>query len=232
MTPITTNPAIWPAIAEKLEGLLDLAAGKHVPAMELRISADTARACIAALRRATPLPGHSAELRTAARALAAQVREECERSFDCRRGTPDRDWELEDPDGHTLVVAVETALAAESRLPEVVCICGSTRFIQQMAVIGWTLEKEGAIVVGLHLLPDDYPGVQADHQAEAEGVKERMDALHLKKIDLADRIFVVNIGGYIGESTSHEIEYAESQGKPVIYLERRQPAPAPEETHA
>lgn len=103
--------------------------------------------------------------------------------------------------------------------PQIICLCGSTRFVNEMAVLAWELEKDGNIVLGLHLLPANYPGVQEDHQAEAENVKEKMDALHLRKIDLADRIFVVNIGGYIGESTRSEIEYAKAQGKSVVYLE-------------
>ena len=45
-----------------------------------------------------------------------------------------------------------------------------------------------------------------------------MDELHLRKIDLADRVLVVNVGGYIGDSTKREIEYATATGKPIAYL--------------
>ncbi len=107
--------------------------------------------------------------------------------------------------------------------PEVVCLCGSSRFVAQMAVIGWTLERdEGKIVLGLHLLPESY-GPQRDHQAEAEGVAEKMDELHMRKIDLANRVLVVNIGGYIGWSTRNEINYAEKVGTPITYLEEVKP---------
>lgn len=76
--------------------------------------------------------------------------------------------------------------------------------------------REGrAITVGLHLLPANYPGVTPNHMAETEGVKEQMDELHLRKIDLADEILVVNVDGYIGNSTKREIEYAHSIGKRV-----------------
>lgn len=89
-----------------------------------------------------------------------------------------------------------------------------------MACIAWALERdEGYIVLALHLLPQNYPGLKADHQAEAEGVAAKMDELHLRKIDLADDVFVVNIGGYIGESTRREIAYARAHGKPVRFLE-------------
>nr|WP_202545435.1 hypothetical protein [Streptomyces sp. SID5606] len=47
--------------------------------------------------------------------------------------------------------------------------------------------------------------------------KAALDALHLRKIDLADRVLVVNPGGYIGESTSREIAYAHATGKPVSF---------------
>lgn len=49
--------------------------------------------------------------------------------------------------------------------------------------------------------------------------KRLLDELHKRKIDLADRVLIVNVGGYIGESTRGEIEYATSRGKRVDYLE-------------
>ena len=42
---------------------------------------------------------------------------------------------------------------------------------------------------------------------------------HWKKIDISDAIYVVNIGGYIGQSTQNEIDYAKKLGKEVIYHE-------------
>lgn len=52
------------------------------------------------------------------------------------------------------------------------------------------------------------------------GTKEMLDDMHLRKIDLADEIFVINVGGYIGESTRREITYAKKTGKKVNYLEK------------
>ena len=46
-----------------------------------------------------------------------------------------------------------------------------------------------------------------------------LDDMHKRKIDMADEIFVINVGGYIGESTRSEIDYAQMTGKPVRYLE-------------
>jgi hypothetical protein len=101
--------------------------------------------------------------------------------------------------------------------PKVIVLCGSTKYVQIMAVIGWLLEKEeGAIVLGLHLLPWWYPNIDniPDHLAEHENCKEKLDELHMRKIDLADEVFVVNQHGYIGNSTTREIEYAYSLGLP------------------
>ena len=49
--------------------------------------------------------------------------------------------------------------------------------------------------------------------------KEMLDDMHKRKIDMADGLFVINVGGYIGESTRSEIAYAEATGKTVQYLE-------------
>ena len=105
--------------------------------------------------------------------------------------------------------------------PKIIVLCGSSRFVQQMAVCAWLLEREeGAIAVGLHLLPAWYPNLPDDHLAEAEGVAAAMDKLHLRKIDLAAEIFVVDCGGYIGESTANEIAHARGRGLPIRYYTR------------
>lgn len=103
--------------------------------------------------------------------------------------------------------------------PKIVCLCGSSRFTDIMAVVGWLLERdENRIIMGLHLLPQWYPNVPKHHLAEAEGVAEQLDELHLRKIDLADEVYVIDWNGYIGESTSKEIVYANETSKPIRYL--------------
>ncbi len=104
-----------------------------------------------------------------------------------------------------------------NNFPKIVCFCGSSRFVALMACLMWESEKQGNIALGLHLLPENYPGVAKDHQAEAEGIAKKMDELHRRKIELADEIFVVNIDNYIGISTWNEIEYARKLGKPIKY---------------
>ncbi len=83
----------------------------------------------------------------------------------------------------------------------------------------WEFEKQGYIALGLHLLPQNYKADVPDHIAEWEGVAKQMDELHLRKIDLADEVFIVNVSGYIGESTAREIAYAQKTSKPIKYLE-------------
>ena len=102
--------------------------------------------------------------------------------------------------------------------PRVVCLCGSTRFIETFAIKTWELELEGFIVLGCTLLPAWYCPNRS-HFAEALGVKAQRDEHHLRKIDLADEVLVLNVGGYVGDSTRREIDYANAHGKPVRYLE-------------
>ncbi len=93
--------------------------------------------------------------------------------------------------------------------PEIVCICGSARFVNEMRAANRELNFAGVIVVA----PGEADEVITDEQ------KAVLDALHLRKIDLADRVLVVNPGGYIGESTRSEIAYAQAAGKPVSFTD-------------
>ena len=77
------------------------------------------------------------------------------------------------------------------------------------------LTLEGYIVISVGLF-----GHSGDDEVWKPGTKEMLDDMHLRKIDLADEIFVINMGGYIGESTRREIEYAEDTGKKINYLEK------------
>jgi hypothetical protein len=99
-------------------------------------------------------------------------------------------------------------------IPEIVVICGSTRFMQDMAEADRDLTFAGHIVVkpGCDMKTPD--PLWADPE-EAERAKQRLDILHRAKIRLADRVLVV--GDYIGDSTRAEIAYARSLGKPVAF---------------
>lgn len=97
---------------------------------------------------------------------------------------------------------------------KVITLCGSTRFKEQFFEVQKKLTLEGYIVISVGLF-----GHSGDDEVWTEGTKEMLDKMHLSKIDLADEIFVINVNGYIGESTKREIEYAKSTGKIVNYLE-------------
>lgn len=102
--------------------------------------------------------------------------------------------------------------------PKIVCLCGSTRFTPLMMMIEWQYAKQGILALGWFVRPTS-EGEQEHHLAEKEGVHEIFDELHKCKIDLADEVMVLNVGGYIGESTRSEINYAIKQNKPIRYLE-------------
>lgn len=97
---------------------------------------------------------------------------------------------------------------------KIVTLCGSTRFKEQFLEAQKRLTLEGSIVISVGLF-----GHSGDDDVWKPGVKEMLDDMHLRKIDLADEIFVINVGGSIGESTKREIAYAEKTGKTVNYLE-------------
>lgn len=99
---------------------------------------------------------------------------------------------------------------ARCNLPAVICLCGSTRFRAEIAEANRVETMEGRIVLA--------PGVFG-HSGDpiTDEDKARLDRLHFTKIALADEVLVVNPGGYIGESTAREIDYATSLGIPVAY---------------
>lgn len=97
---------------------------------------------------------------------------------------------------------------------KVITLCGSTRFKDAFLKEQKRLTLEGNIVVSVGLF-----GHSGDEEVWKPGIKEMLDRMHLSKIDMADEIFVINVDGYVGESTKKEIEYAKSKGKAVNYLE-------------
>jgi hypothetical protein len=102
--------------------------------------------------------------------------------------------------------------------PRVTCLCGSTKFKDQINAVNARLSLEGNLVISLGLFGHtDLPDV--DWTTGGSELKRMLDELHKRKIDLADEIFVVNVGGYIGESTRSEIDYAVAHNKVVKYME-------------
>ena len=103
----------------------------------------------------------------------------------------------------------------------VITLCGSTRFKDEFMREQKRLTLEGNIVISVGLF--GHSGDEEVWDGMDEGTlgktKAMLDDMHKRKIDMADSIFVINVGGYIGESTKSEIEYAIKTGKHVQYLE-------------
>lgn len=97
---------------------------------------------------------------------------------------------------------------------KVITLCGSTRFKEEFMQVQKELTLQGNIVISVGLF-----GHSGDNEVWAPGTKEMLDDMHKRKIDMADEIFVINVGGYIGSSTRSEIAYALETGKKVSYLE-------------
>lgn len=95
---------------------------------------------------------------------------------------------------------------------KVITICGSMRYSKEMMKIAEQLE-----------LKDGYAVIQCVYNVDGQKYEgfdaSILDKIHRKKIDISDAIYVVNIDGYIGNSTKNEIEYAKNNGKEIIYHE-------------
>ena len=97
---------------------------------------------------------------------------------------------------------------------KIITLCGSTRFKDDFMRVQKELTLEGNIVISVGLF-----GHSGDNEVWNEGTKEMLDEIHKAKIELADEIFVINVNGYIGESTRSEIEWATALKKKIRYLE-------------
>lgn len=106
-----------------------------------------------------------------------------------------------------------------SAVPKIVCLCGSTKFKDVFVQANKDETLLGNIVLSVgcfpyvddKAIPEDVLGLE---------VKEALDVLHKRKIDLCDEILVLNVGGYVGYSTRSEIQYARETGKPIRWLEQ------------
>lgn len=106
---------------------------------------------------------------------------------------------------------------------KVITLCGSTRFKDEFLEVQKKLTLAGNIVISVGLFGHSGDKEVWENQNEdtRTKTKEMLDDMHKRKIDMSDEIFVINVGGYIGESTKSEIEYALKNGKKVRYLEKR-----------
>lgn len=104
---------------------------------------------------------------------------------------------------------------------KIVTLCGSTKFKKEFLEIQKKLTLQGYIVISVGLFGHSGDNEVWENMDEGTVTKTKsmLDDMYKRKIDLSDMIYVINVGGYIGESTRSEIEYAISTGKEVHYLE-------------
>ena len=122
-----------------------------------------------------------------------------------------RDWDM-----HLTQVATTHSPVR----PAIVCLCGSTRFWKEFQRASLKETLAGRIVLSIGAAS----GTDDEHfgnlpKPEYERIKAMLDDLHLRKIELADEVLILNVGGYIGVSTRRELEHARRLGKPVRFLE-------------
>lgn len=104
--------------------------------------------------------------------------------------------------------------------PTIVCLCGSTRFWRTFQEAGLQETMAGRIVLSIGAAS----GTDDQHfgnlpRAEYDAIKEMLDQLHLRKIEMADEVMILNCDGYIGESTSRELAHARNLGKVIRFWE-------------
>ena len=104
---------------------------------------------------------------------------------------------------------------------KVITLCGSTKFKNEFLKVQKNLTLSGNIVVSVGLFGHSGDTEVWENMDDGTLTKTKLmlDDMHKRKIDMADEIFVINVNGYIGESTRSEIEYAKSTGKIIKYLE-------------
>lgn len=95
----------------------------------------------------------------------------------------------------------------------IVTLCGSTRFKDDFIRVQKELTLAGYVVISVGIF------CHSENDVYSDEAKKALDELHKQKIEMSDMIYVINKGGYIGESTKSEIEWATDLGKEVIYME-------------
>lgn len=107
-------------------------------------------------------------------------------------------------------------VCCDSDRPRIVCLCGSTRFKQAFLDANLRETLAGRIVLSVGCF------MHADSEPITPEQKQALDVLHKQKIDLADEVLILDVDGYIGDSTRSELTYAEVQGKRVRWWSQEQ----------
>jgi hypothetical protein len=119
-----------------------------------------------------------------------------------------------------LMTDLEAVVKQSGEMPTVVCLCGSTRFWRTFQEAGLQETMAGRIVLSIGAAS----GTDDQHfgnlpREEYDAIKEMLDQLHLRKIEMADEVLILNVDNYIGESTRRELAHARKLGKVVRFWE-------------
>jgi hypothetical protein len=102
---------------------------------------------------------------------------------------------------------------------KVVCLCGSTRFYEAFQEANYKETMEGSIVLSVGFFGHSQgKPIHSQTFGCTPEQKIELDRLHKDKIMLSDEILVLDVGGYIGDSTRSEIEYARKLGRTIRWL--------------
>ena len=96
-----------------------------------------------------------------------------------------------------------------------IVLCGSTKFMKAFAEWNARLTIKGNLVYSV--------AITTTGNVVEETQKTLLDYVHMKKIEASDTVFVLDVGGYIGESTKREVALASALGKEVLYLSKEYP---------
>lgn len=107
---------------------------------------------------------------------------------------------------------VEFVQNAKERGTRAICLCGSTKFKREYQFAQKEISEAGLVCLTVECF------LHADKCWAARDIKTELDELHLRKIDIADEVLVLAVGGYIGDSTRSEIAYAVRLGKPISHF--------------
>ena len=121
--------------------------------------------------------------------------------------------------GRTIMPKSETG-TKQPQVRKIITLCGSTRFPEAFDIANMHLTMQGYIVLSVGCFGHaNRPRGSAHLTSHADnGAKENLDKLHLDKIAMSDAVFVVNPGGYVGDSTQNEIAYAKKNRKAVMFM--------------
>ncbi len=103
--------------------------------------------------------------------------------------------------------------------PTIVCLCGSTRFKDAFDEANYQESMAGKIVLSVGFFMHASGNRHGEDIGATPEQKIALDELHMQKINLADEVLILNVGGYIGDSTKSELEYAQKHGKIIRWLE-------------